>query len=395
MVSPTEEFPGIPATSPTASSVSKASVTTLPNGLTVVSETASTTSTISITYPSAGSSNESPSESGAALANKYLTLKSGSGLSAAIILRNLENAGATPFTNVTKFAATVGYTASKDQAARLVPLIATSSDYAKWDVRDVQSSAKVEADDANSNLLSVLSDSLYSAAYGAQSAFGKSLYDAGSTATGIRSFREKSYGLNGAVLAATGVDDHETFVQSVIESLAESHVGSGVSAVPSSQFIGGEIRLSSPSTGAAHVALAFQGPKGKGSSPLLNIVEQCIALASNGSVASYSSANSGLVGVYASSADGSTVTDDLCTIMTTIPSADIITRAKNVAKSQALFDIDGSDSLTLASVMTEGVLENGTFGYSEVSAAYDAVTVEQVQAVFTALGQNKNTNTQP
>ncbi len=310
-------------------------------------------------------------------------MKSGSGLSSAIILRSLENAGAKPFTAVDKTSATVGYTASKDQAISVLPLIATVCDYTKWDVKGAQDYAAVECNEAASNLMSVISDSTYASAYGAQSPLGKSLYSASSTSAGIQSFREKTYGLNGAILAATGIDDHESFVKAVEEGFSESYVGSSAPA-PESVFVGGETRISAPSVGASHVTLAFQGPKS--ASPLLNVIQQCIQLTSEGTISAYTSSTSGLIAAYAASTDGAAVTDQLCSVMGTIPSADVIARAKSVAKANALFSVDGSDSQILAAAMTSSVLESGSFASADVAAAYDAVSVDQVQAVFSALG---------
>jgi len=374
----------IPATSPSTASASTASVTTLSNGLTVVSETGSSTSTISITYPNAGSSSEGPSESGAALANKFMSFKSGSGLSSAVILRNLENAGAAPFTNVDKNSATVGYTASKDQAIRMIPLLATTCDFEKWDVRDAQKYAKAASDDASSDLITVISDSIFAASFGAQSSLGKSLYNSTASTVGMQSFRQKNYALNGAVLAATGIDDHQSFVKAVEESLSESHVGNAPSPTTPCAFMGSETRIDAPSVGKAYVALAFNAPK---VTPLLNIAQQCIELsASEGSsVSAYASSKSGLVGLYASSTDGSGITDELCSIMTSVPSTDIINRAKSLAKTKALLSIDGSDSKSLAGIMTDSVIESGSFGYAGVAASYDGVSVDQVQQLFKSL----------
>lgn len=286
-----------------------------------------------------------------------------------------------------KFGATVGFTAAKEEAIRVVPLLATQCDFTKWEVKDAKTLAKEEVEEATSTVATAISDSLYSASYGAQSVLGASLYsNASPSSLGIQTFRTKGYALNGAVLAATGIDDHESFVSAVSESLSESIVGGDAPAptTTTSPFIAGEIRVYAPSTGMAHVALGFQGPKD--SSALMAVVKQCIELASGGSVSGYASSNSGLVGVYASSTDGSAITDELCSVMTTIPSADIVTRAISLAKAQALFAIDGSDSVSLAKEMTDSVLESGSFGYADVAATFDAVSVDQVQAVFTALG---------
>lgn len=238
--------------------------------------------------------------------------------------------------------------------------------------------------------MTVLSDSIFAAAYGAQSPMGKSLYNPSSSTVGIQSFRHKAYGLNGAVLAATGINDHHAFVQAVQELLSESHVGDAPSVAIATPFLGGEVRINAPSAGMAHVALAFQGPKGA-TTPLFNIIQQCIELSATttGSVSAYASSKTGLVGLYSASTNGSAATDALCSIMTTIPNSDVISRAKNLAKSKALFSIDGSgDSQTLAGLMTDSIFESGSFGYNSLSAAYDKVSIDQVQAFFTALGKS-------
>jgi hypothetical protein len=141
----------IPSTSPEQAKASKASVTTLSNGLTIVSEDASSTTTVSLTYPKAGSSNESVSEAGAALANKCIAFKSASGLSSALILRNLEDDGAYTFCNADRSSAIIGFTSAPDKAVRLVPLLATNCDYEKWDVRDALAAASMEVEEATSN----------------------------------------------------------------------------------------------------------------------------------------------------------------------------------------------------------------------------------------------------
>ena len=141
----------VPPTSPQAAKASKASVTTLPNGLTVVSEDSSTATTISLTYPKAGSNNEAIGEAGAALANECLNFKSGSGLSSLVILRNLEDDGAVPFSIARRTSATVGFTCVPENAERLIPLLATACSFERWDVRDALAAAAMEAKSAGAN----------------------------------------------------------------------------------------------------------------------------------------------------------------------------------------------------------------------------------------------------
>ena len=163
----------VPSSTPTAAKASSPSVSTLPNGLTVVTEDASSTSTVTLTFPNAGSSSESVAEQGAALANKCLAFKSGSGLSSLLITRNLEDDGAVPFATADRYGATVGYTSSPDHAARLVPLLATTCSFEPWDMRDASKAASLEAGAAEADALATLTEQVFSAAYGAQTAAGR------------------------------------------------------------------------------------------------------------------------------------------------------------------------------------------------------------------------------
>eukprot|EP00565_Helicotheca_tamesis_P001420 CAMPEP_0185733554 /NCGR_PEP_ID=MMETSP1171-20130828/19870_1 /TAXON_ID=374046 /ORGANISM="Helicotheca tamensis, Strain CCMP826" /LENGTH=436 /DNA_ID=CAMNT_0028403317 /DNA_START=19 /DNA_END=1329 /DNA_ORIENTATION=+ len=380
MLSISEEFPGLPSTTPTAAKASSASVTALSNGLTVVTEDASSTSTISLTYPGAGSSGESASEAGAALANKCLAFKSGSGLSSVVILRNIEDDGATPFVTAGRKGVTVGFTAAPDKAVRLVPLLATDCSFEKWDVRDAKKFAATEVGLANSDAQLTLTDQIYAAAYGAQSPMGRPYYTDGATTDSIISFRERTYTLNGAVLAATGVSDHESFVRAVEEGFSEANAEAPAEA-PSSGYMGGEARLSAPSTGFAHVALAFEGPA---SSPLINVLKHCLALSSAEGVSAFSAP--GLIGVYggAASAGASTVADALCSAVSAAPSAAIVERAKGLAKAEALFALDGG-SKSLADCMTASVLETSTFSAAGLAESYDAITAADVGAAYSAM----------
>lgn len=144
-------FTSVPATTPSTLNASTASSTVLPSGLTVVTEDASSTSTLTLTFPTAGSSSESNFEAGAALANKCIAFKSGSGLSTALILRTLENDGATPFSSVGRDMASVGITCAPDKATRLLPLLATECTFEKWDLKDAKDAANLLVEEAQAN----------------------------------------------------------------------------------------------------------------------------------------------------------------------------------------------------------------------------------------------------
>lgn len=312
-----------------------------------------------------------------------MAFKSGSGLSSAVICRNIESDGATPFVNASRTGTTVGYTASRDKAIRLVPLLATNSSFEKWDCVDAQKFVKIEVQNANASAQTVLTESVYAAAYGGQSAMGKSFYSSSATRASIQSFRQRAYGLHGAVLSATGIDDHAAFVKAVEEGFSESNVGSPLK-MSSSVFLGGETRVHAPA-GYTHLALAFEAA---GKSPLMNVVKQCITIANVEAGLSGFTAE-GIVGVYGGSApsDAASVTDALVKAITSAPSADIVERAKKLAKAEAVFALDGG-SQSLAQAMATSILETNTFSAAGVAASYDKITAKDVMGAFEVMAKS-------
>jgi len=372
----------LPSTSPGSKKGSVSSVTTLPSGLTVVTENASLTSTVSLTFPNAGSSREGPSEAGAAIANRYLSFKSGSGLSSALIVRNIEDVGATPFSSAGRRGATVGYTAARENAAFIAPLLATECSFEKWDVKEAQQLAAAEAAEAVSNAQVSLSDQIYAAAFGAQSSMGRSYYTAGASRAAIVAFRERNYNLNGAVLAATGIADHEAFLRMVEEEFPSSAPGAAASVEGVAAYMGGEARVSAPSTGYAHLALAFEGPT---SAPLMNVMKHCLNV---GAVLPF--AAPGIIGVYGGSepSGASSTIDALSTVVGSAPSADIIAQAKAAAKAEALTALD-SGSKSLADAITASVLDSCGFSAKALAESYDAITADQVAKAHAAMLKSK------
>lgn len=376
-------FPDLPSTSPTATTASNTSITTLPTGLTVVTEDASTTSTITLTYPSAGSSSESIHDAGAALANKCLAFKSGSGLSSALILRTLENGGACTFSEAGRSGATVGFTCAPDKMETLIPLLATECTFENWDMGSAMKTASVLAEEAKSDSQTVLLESLYSAAYGPQSNYGKSFYATDASPESIVAFRKANYGMNGAILSATGVTDHDAFVKSVSESLAGANPGSESeeteAAAPA--YMGGETRVFTPGAPSTHFAIGFEGPAS--SSALRNVMKYCLSLSSSGAASGFTAP--GLIGIYSSTkaASASTLLDSISEVLTSSLTDELVERAKGLAKAEALFALDAG-SKSLASAMSASVLETGGFSASHTAATYDGITKAEVSAAMVA-----------
>jgi len=395
LLTPTEEFPDLPVATPEQSSASTARVTTLSNGLTVISENSKKTTTLSLTFPNAGTSSERPDEIGAALINKYLSFMSGSGLSTAVILRNLEDGGiGAPFSTVDRFGATVGFTTSRDEAVRFLPLLATTSSFEKWDVKDAKRNAKIAVEDATSNVETVLSESIFAAACGGLSPAGKPIYsEVQPSLSSIQSFRNRGYVLNGAVLSATGITDHDEFINVVEHGFSESLVGGSSGDAPSAEFTGGEERIHAPGSGYAHMVLAFNGPSSN--SALAQVVSSYIDIVNASSTASgfTSPIGSGgvggnLIGVYSGAvpaADAASALDAICSSLTAVPSADVVDRAKILAKANAMFKIEDG-SRNLADAMTAYVLEQGEGGVESLNPgdfiSIDAITAKDVEGVF-------------
>lgn len=370
----------LPSVTPTPAKAPSASVTTLPSGLKVVTEASSSTSTVTMTYPKAGSKEEMVDEHGAALLNKCLAFKSGSNMSTLFINRAIENAGGIPFVSAGRDGATLGYTVTPENAVGLVNMLAVDCSFEKWDVRDAKALAATEVEVASESAQVVLTENLYAAAYGPQSAAGKSFYYTDVSTDLIMSFRSRAYGLNGAVLTATGIPDHAAFCAEVGELLADAPAGTADALSPVT-YIGGESRVYAPSTGYAHVALAFAGPA---SSVVGSVVKQAMNIV--GSEAGVSGFTApGLVGVYGGSSEAAGIVDAMTGVLTTPLTPDVIKRAKNLAKVEALLALDGGSKL-LGETMTAAVLESGSFsGPADVAKAYDAVTDAQVSDAVKAM----------
>jgi predicted Zn-dependent peptidase len=371
----------LPSTTPETAKASSASVTKLSSGLTVVTEDAASTSTVTMTFPKAGSGSEGLGEQGAALINKCLAFNSGSGLSTIMIHRAIEYEGAIPFASVDRDSATLGYTVEPDNAVGLVPLLAIDCTFEKWDVRDAKQLASYQAAKANKSAQEVLTEQIYAAAYGGQSPMGRPLFSADAGTYEIASFRTRGYGLSGAILAATGIEDHGSFCSAVEELLSESPAGSADPA-PAATYIGGEARVAAP-IGYAHVALSFGSSV---SIPMRNVLKHCLSLAGKESgIAGFET--KGLVGVYAGApSEGVGALESAMTkAFTTKLTTDTINKAKTLAKAEAVFGMD-CGSKGLAATMTASVMEGGSpSNAASLAGEYDSITEKDVDDALSAI----------
>lgn len=319
-------------------------------------------------------------EQGAALLNKCLAFRTGSGISTIMINRTIEDAGGVPFATADRTKATLGYTVTPENSVALVPLLAVDCSMEKWDLREAKNQAGVEVESAAESAQIVLTENLCAAAYGPQSPAGRPFYFSDVSTDEIKSFRARAYGLGGAVLTATGVKDHSLFCSEVGELLSGAPAGTSAFPAPMT-YLGGESRVAAPSSGYAHIALAFKAPT---SSVVARILKQVINISGMKSgLAGF--AGAGTVGAYAGGSSPGSLVDEMCKALTAAVTADVVRRAKGLAKAEALFALDGG-SKSLADAMTAAVMESGKFmGPTEVAKSYDAVTESQVKDAMTAM----------
>ncbi len=227
-----------------------------------------------------------------------------------------------------------------------------------------------------------LTDQIYAAAYGAQSSMGRSYYTSGASRPSIISFRERTYTLKGAVLAATGVADHEAFVRMVEEEFPAPPPGTEAASIITSAYMGGEARLSTPSKGYAHVALAFEGPK---SAPVMNVLKHCLNMSGASAFAA-----PGIVGVYGGGAPGDAmaIVDALSKALGEAPSQDGVAKAKAAAKAEALRALDAG-SKSLADAMTASILDSCGFSAKALAESYDAVSADHVGVAYSAMVKSR------
>jgi hypothetical protein len=367
-------------------------VTTLSNGVTIVTEDACATSTVTMTYPKAGSSNELLSEHGAALLNKHLCFKSASGMSSLLINRSIEDEGGIPFVNTNRFNTTLGYSVIPEKALGLLPLLATQCTFEKWDVRDAKVSMMNEIHDKTSYAPSVLLESVFAAAYGSQTMLGRPYYTEDSVHVSLEdvvAFRARGYGLHGAILSATGVSNHDAFCTeaetlfSNVPTYDQDNVSSASAVVSNSVYMGGESRVPTARSGYAHVAIVFP-ILSTVSSPIKSTLKHLLTLlGSSAGCVGFAPSNE-LVGLYGGSTSAIDLVDTMISTLKSPITTEIIHRAKTLAKADALFALENG-SQSVAIVMTSSIVDSCTFaGPASIAASYDAITDNEIKTILSS-----------
>lgn len=387
------EFPGLPAVSPQPAKASSISVSTLENGMKVITENSNTLSSFSLTYPFAGSSSELITEYGAAYLNKHMNYKSGSGLSTIAINRTIEeDSGSGPYSMIDRYGVTMGCTSPilPEKLYTILPLFATSCTFEKWDVRDAKEAAMKESAVAKESLQITLTEQLFASMYGPQTVMGRPIYGSSPSCTldALQSFRQRAYGVNTAILAVTGITDHTAFCTEVSHLLSESPIVTDPKPT-SSSYLGGESRISIPSMGYAHVALAFDAT---GTSKVVSdvVIEYLTLCGMDQNITGLAATPNGtVIGLYSGSESttSSTMMDSIVSILKAVPSSEHVQRAKTLAKAKALLAYDNATgSADMVQILASSVRNNTIYtSLNDVSTAYDSVSQQQVTSTIATM----------
>lgn len=368
MLSMSQEFAGLPSTTPSTAAAAAPTTSTLANGMTVVtSPSALSSATVSLTFPHGTSSGNA----GSASVVKHLAFKSGASGSTLFNLRAIEDAGATPFSSVTRNTFTLGYTGSPDAVTDLLTYLDISSNTMEpWDVRDARASAALDQSISKTTPERSLQDQIYAAAYGEKTDMGRSAFGAAGC---LKSFHSL-LGSKGAVLSAAGVSDHAAFGTAAAAAFSASASADAAAY----KYTGGECRINAVSN-HAHVALAFNGGA---FSPVL---EALLSLTGSSPMSTFTTGD--LVGVYGCS--NAETADVMQGAMSASVSAALkaddatLSRAIAMAKANAVFNASASSAAS-AAANTAAVMTGGAVGEKAVIAQYDSLKPAAVKKALEA-----------
>ncbi|XP_057454433.1 probable mitochondrial-processing peptidase subunit alpha-2, chloroplastic/mitochondrial [Lotus japonicus] len=245
---------------------SKTSITTLPNGLKIASETSPNPAASIGLYIDCGSIYETPLSSGASHLLERMAFKSTANRSHFRIVREVEAIGGNIGASASR--EQMGYTfdALKSYVPEMVELLIDSirnPAFLDWEVNEELRKVKAELVELSNNPQGLLLEAVHSAGYSGALAYPLLAPESALNRLDgsiLEEFVAKNYTAPRMVLAASGVD-HEELV-SVAEPLL-----SDLPSVPrpeelKSIYVGGDFRRQGESGGSTHVAIAFEVPGG-------------------------------------------------------------------------------------------------------------------------------------
>ncbi|CAM9127634.1 unnamed protein product [Chrysoparadoxa australica] len=251
-----------PPITPKAPKAPVTAVSTLSNGLRVVStESGQAVSGFTLRVGS-GTRDESSKQAGASLLLRNLAFQSTEQRSALKLNRDLEDAGALLSSAAGREDVTYCVEALPQAAELAVQALAETTLQPllrPWNVADTLAKVNsVDLADHAKNTETLLCDAVHGAAFGDGSPMGHSLYSSCKlTADGLSEYMSSQYTAPNMVLSASGIS-HTSLVALAEEAFAAASSSKKVAAAGAGGYFGGEAHVSTDAA-STHVVLAFQG----------------------------------------------------------------------------------------------------------------------------------------
>lgn len=216
-----------------------------------------------------GSRAESNSESGFSHLLSHVAFNGSANSSPLKMIRDLQNAGATLSSSATRESITYSVNCTDDHVhgvlAAVADHIANPVNHEKYyTVSENLDGAKITTTAHAANGDAQLDDLLHEAAYGENSPLGKPVNNASALKADvcdIMAFRSRQFVAGNIVVTASGVS-HENFKSAV--NGAFTSLSGTATAVDSSPYIGGDIKVRTDLNGMSHAGIAFPVPGGAG-----------------------------------------------------------------------------------------------------------------------------------
>jgi processing peptidase subunit alpha len=418
-VAPHLEFPGIAKLQPfSAKPKPKSEMTTLPNGLRVVSEETYRASSSLGLFVDAGSRYETDANNGISHLLEHMAFKSTQNRSSLRIVRDVEdmggNVGAASAREYMVFTADV-LRSNLDKATELIAETALKPKFTAWDIDDQRKIIRYELHEMEKNAQAMVTEMIFQAAYTDSSPLGRPLYMPRRNIDKIGSddliaFTNEHFHVNRMILAGAGVE-HGELVELAKKYFGSAKPGAAAKPVAASKYVGGEQRLraDSPQT---QVAICFDvggwktehllpvcvlhmllgggssfsaGGPGKGmySRLYMNLLNQHHWIDSATAFNSLHN-DAGLLGVYGTCApkDAGKLVDvmaaELIEIASKPPTEEETMRAKNQLKSSIVMNLDATQIL-MEDVGRQVLVYGKREDAMSLCARIDKVTPQQLQ----------------
>ena len=405
----------------------KAEVSTLSNGIRVVSlDDGSHVASVGA-FVEAGSRHEVCSVEGAAHMLKHLGFKATTKRSALRLYRDMEDAGITSSTTSDREHVVYRADCLRDNALTALTVIGetmTQPYFPIYELLETRSMVNHDHSEQQNNGHALVDELVHATAYGRRSALGVTDVSNGQTVAGVdadalRNYQSNTFTGGRIVVAATGVD-HNTLVQSAEDIFSSIAAGEG-GATATPAYTGGHA-VASAATDACHVAIALDtgtgGFKSKSETQILSslaletmlgggvsssnarlstsVTEDRFGSGSGASAFGSTYADAGLVGVFgtASGSEVDSLVKTLCKELknasASSPKAAEVSRAKNQLKASVALNLSTRGGV-LSDLGTQ-VLSTGTVQTpEELFAKIDALTGSDIQSAATLALKSKPT----